>query len=80
MFSFFALVARPRLHSRACASVTNFTSAHESRVGRFMEERVRYPENQIEIDNRLAWFLSNLQELLVACVKPERPLRLRLVP
>lgn len=45
---------------KACFHITNFTSAHESRAHLMGSERVNYPENHIESDNRLAWFLGRL--------------------
>jgi len=44
----------------ACEHITNFTSAHESRCDRLGEDRLAYPENHIEADNRLSWFLGRL--------------------
>ena len=44
--------------SAACRHITNYTSAHESRT----ELEMQYPENHIEIDNRLAWFLGRLEK------------------
>lgn len=40
----------------------NFTCAHESRIDRLGEDRLRYPDHHIEVDNRLAWFLGRLEE------------------
>jgi hypothetical protein len=45
---------------KACAHITNYTSAHESRAHLLGSERVNYPDNHIESDNRLAWFLGRL--------------------
>ncbi|KRF18023.1 hypothetical protein ASG90_05775 [Nocardioides sp. Soil797] len=45
---------------RACSHLTNFTSAHESRAGRIGDRRFAYPEDHIEVDNRLSWFLGGL--------------------
>ena len=42
----------------ACSYITNFTSAHESRSNL----NIDYPENHIEIDNRLSWFLGRLEK------------------
>ena len=47
--------------ARACAHIANFTSAHESRVAMLGPARLDYPENHIESDNRLAWFLGRLE-------------------
>lgn len=47
--------------SRACSHIQNFSVGHESRGG-FVEGRVNYPENHIEVDNRLSWFLGRLDQ------------------
>lgn len=49
--------------ARACEHLTNFTAGHESRT-RLMDlgERLDYPDNHIEVDNRLTWFLAPLVE------------------
>jgi hypothetical protein len=44
--------------AKACSHITNYTSAHES--GRYIDWS--YPEQHIEIDNRLSWFLGSLIE------------------
>jgi hypothetical protein len=46
----------------ACAHVTNFTVAHESRVGALGAARFDYPRRHIEVDNRLSWFLGRLEQ------------------
>lgn len=46
----------------ACGHITNYTSAHESRIGVVGESRLDYPPNHIEADNRLAWFLGRLEK------------------
>jgi hypothetical protein len=46
--------------ARACAHITNYTSAHESRSGLLGEAHFGYPDNHIESDNRLAWLLGRL--------------------
>jgi hypothetical protein len=46
--------------ARACRHITNYSSAHES--GRRDRYSLDYPENHIEVDNRLAWFLGRLHE------------------
>jgi hypothetical protein len=49
--------------ARACsASITNYTSAHESRSHVFDSARLNYPDNHIEVDNRLSFFLGGLAE------------------
>ena len=47
--------------SKACRHITNYTSGHESRAGRLGADRLAYPENHIEADNRLSWFLGKLE-------------------
>jgi len=47
---------------KACQHITNFTSAHESRINMIGEERLAYPDNHIEADNRLSWFLGRLDK------------------
>jgi len=46
---------------RACEHITNFTAAHESRAGHIGKQRLAYPSNHIEADNRLSWFLGRLE-------------------
>lgn len=48
--------------SMAFSSIDDFTSGHESRVNFLGEERVDYPDNHFECDNRLVWFLPRLTE------------------
>lgn len=48
---------------RACEHITNFTAAHESRINMIGPDRLAYPQNHIEADNRLSWFLGRLDEL-----------------
>jgi len=45
--------------ARACEYITNYSAAHESRVGK-PYDRVEYPVDHIEVDNRLSWFLGRL--------------------
>jgi hypothetical protein len=45
--------------ARACSHIRNYSAAHESRI-ETLENRVEYPENHIEVDNRLSWFLGRL--------------------
>jgi len=47
---------------KACQHITNYTSAHESLLTEVAEKRLNYPENHIEADNRLSWFLGRLDE------------------
>lgn len=46
---------------RACSHIHNFTALHESRSGLIGAERLNYPANHIEADNRLSWFLGRLE-------------------
>jgi len=46
--------------ARACAHITNYTSAHESRSGLLGEAHFDYPDQHIESDNRLSWLLGRL--------------------
>ncbi len=48
--------------SKACQHITNYTSAHESRLKLIGEQRLAYPDNHIESDNRLSWYLGRLEE------------------
>lgn len=45
--------------ARACEHITNYSAAHESRID-VMPNRVEYPAQHIEVDNRLSWFLGRL--------------------
>lgn len=45
--------------TRACGHITNFSATHESRFGS-LRERLNYPDDHIEADNRLTWFLGRL--------------------
>lgn len=49
--------------ARACKHATNFTAAHESRIHRVLPERLDYPDQHIEVDNRLFFYLGLLDEL-----------------
>lgn len=48
--------------AKACEHLTNYTSAHESRCGHLGEARVEFPDQHIEADNRLSWFLGRLEK------------------
>ena len=48
--------------SRACAHLANYTAAHQSRSNVIGLRRLDYPDNHIEADNRLSWFLGRLDE------------------
>jgi hypothetical protein len=45
---------------RACQHLTNFTAGHETRADLLGVERFAYPDQHVESDNRLAWFLGAL--------------------
>lgn len=45
---------------RACSHIENYTSAHESRSHILGPSHFDYPEQHIEIDNRLTWHLGRL--------------------
>lgn len=45
---------------RACSHITNFTAGHETRRGYLFDRRFAYPDQHIESDNRLSWFLGGL--------------------
>jgi hypothetical protein len=47
--------------AEACRHISNYTTGHETRVGLVGEARLAYPDQHIEIDNRLAWFLGRLE-------------------
>jgi hypothetical protein len=46
----------------ACRHISNFSSAHESRSHLLGADRLNYPANHIEADNRLSWLLGRLDE------------------
>ena len=48
---------------RACRHMTNYSVAHESRCQKRGDERVRFPDQHIEIDNRLSWYLGRLDKV-----------------
>jgi len=47
---------------KACSHFSNYSAAHESRMALIGPERLRYPGNHIEADNRLSWLLGRLDE------------------
>lgn len=47
---------------KACQHITNYTSLHESRANLIGNERLQYPDNHIEADNRLSWILGRLDQ------------------
>src|SRR4029079_4844381 len=46
----------------ACRHFTNYTVGHEQNTGRIGESRLAYPDDHIEVDNRLSWYLGGLGE------------------
>lgn len=61
--------------SKACEHMTNYTSAHESAhesarlcaiggqgIKGYLANPPDYPDNHVEIDNRLTWFLGSLNK------------------
>lgn len=47
---------------KAAHHITNFTSDHEGRSTKLGKERLNYPDQHIEADNRLSWFLGQLDQ------------------
>lgn len=47
---------------RACEHIENFTSGHETLSDQVGENRFNYPDNHIEADNRLSWFLGTMDK------------------
>lgn len=47
---------------RACSHITNYTTSHERNTAEVGPDRLRYPPDHIEVDNRLSWFLGRLDE------------------
>ena len=60
--------------ARACAHVSNYTSAHESRSGLLGDAHFDYPDNHIESDNRLSWMLGRLDRKQIAALIGVAPL------
>lgn len=48
--------------AEACKLLEGFTAGHETRR-EIIQGRLEYPDNHIEVDNRLAWFLGSLDKL-----------------
>ncbi len=46
----------------ACRSIENFSAGHESRIHSVGAERIDYPPNHIEADNRLSWLLGRIDQ------------------
>lgn len=47
---------------KACRHINNYSALHESRATLIGKERLNYPHNHIEADNRLSWFLGRLDQ------------------
>lgn len=47
---------------QACQYITNYTARHESCTKLIGQQRLAYPANHIEADNRLSWFLGRLDQ------------------
>lgn len=45
---------------KACQHITNYSALHESRADLIGEQRLAYPDQHIEADNRLSWILGRL--------------------
>ncbi len=48
--------------AEACRHITNYTAGHETRVGLVGAARLAYPDDHIEVDDRLAWLLGRLED------------------
>lgn len=49
--------------TKALNHIANYTVGHETNSKQLGETRLIYPDNHIEIDNRLAWFLGRMDSL-----------------
>ena len=47
---------------KACQHISNYSSGHETLLDKIQDQRLAYPDNHIEADNRLSWFLGRLDE------------------
>ncbi len=47
---------------KSCQHISNYSCGHESRLNKLGSERLNYPINHIEADNRLSWILGRLDE------------------
>jgi hypothetical protein len=47
--------------AEACRHISNYSAGHETRVGLLGSDRLAYPPDHIEVDNRLAWFPGRLE-------------------
>jgi hypothetical protein len=48
--------------AKACEHIDNYSCGHETRTRMLHQERLNYPVNHIEADNRLSWFLGRLDK------------------
>lgn len=46
----------------ACSHISNFSIGHESRWQLLGSDRLNYPDQHIEVDNRLSWLLGRLDD------------------
>ena len=46
----------------ACSHMTNRTAGHETRISLIGDERLAYPPDHVEADNRLTWLLGRLED------------------
>jgi hypothetical protein len=46
--------------AEACKQIRNYTCGHETQAGFVGPARIEYPDNHIEVDNRLSWYLGRL--------------------
>lgn len=53
--------AASQTFARAATHIHGMSAAHESRRAR-IEDRLDYPDNHVEVDNRLVWFLGSLDQ------------------
>ena len=47
---------------KACEHISNFSADHESKAKDFSASKFKYPDQHIEADNRLSWFLGHLDK------------------
>jgi hypothetical protein len=47
---------------QACTHITNFSAGHETRTRLLFDDRINYPPNHIEADNRLSWMLGRMHQ------------------
>lgn len=47
---------------KACEHLNNYTTGHETRSTLVGSRRLSYPQNHVEADNRLSWFLGRLEQ------------------